>query len=140
MASAMLSLTSSGGSNLFANAGDIEEDLAIVQPSRLVIDPTDVPAHDRLGHDDDDGLLFTADVVPFEVAFLPSPCSALEPLFLASRIVDVIFLMDIPRLLLPRRAATSGRRSARDAPLRDYQSLFERVVRPGHCRRPRLAA
>ena len=103
-----LSLTSSGGSNLFANASDIEEDLAIVQPSRLVIDPTDVPRLQVVWDTTTTtALLFTAAVVPFEVAFLPSPCSALEPLFLASRIVDVIFLMDITLcffLAVPQRA------------------------------------
>ena len=40
-------------------------------------------------------LMFTAAVVPFEVAFLPSPCSATEPLFICSRVVDVIFIADI---------------------------------------------
>lgn len=34
-------------------------------------------------------------ITPFEVAFLPPPTTPLEPLFIANRIIDLIFSMDI---------------------------------------------
>ena len=40
-------------------------------------------------------LCFTAIMTPFEVAFLPAPRSALEPLFLINRLIDGIFVLDM---------------------------------------------
>lgn len=40
-------------------------------------------------------LIFTALVTPYEVAFLPPATSALEPLFLANRVIDMIFVCDM---------------------------------------------
>ena len=40
-------------------------------------------------------LIFTAIATPFEVAFLPAPSSAGEPLFIVNRLIDLIFMLDI---------------------------------------------
>ena len=40
-------------------------------------------------------LVFTALVTPYEVAFLPPSTTALDPLFLANRIIDAIFILDM---------------------------------------------
>jgi len=40
-------------------------------------------------------LVFTALVTPFEVAYLPAPISAADPLFIVNRIVDAVFLFDM---------------------------------------------
>ena len=40
-------------------------------------------------------LAFTALVTPFEVAFLPSPTTAMDPLFIINRFVDTLFIIDI---------------------------------------------
>ena len=40
-------------------------------------------------------LIFTALFTPFEVGYLPAPETALEPLFLVNRTIDVIFIIDM---------------------------------------------
>jgi len=50
------------------------------------------PAWDAIGAA---ALLFTAAVTPFEVGFLPAPTTALEPLFIINRLVDLVFVLDV---------------------------------------------
>jgi hypothetical protein len=40
-------------------------------------------------------LIFTVVMSPVEVAFLPAPTSAGDPLFMVNRVVDLIFIVDI---------------------------------------------
>ena len=40
-------------------------------------------------------IVFTAFVTPYEVSFLPMAASALEPLFLINRMLDVVFIADM---------------------------------------------
>ena len=40
-------------------------------------------------------LIFTATITPYEVGFLPTADSLLNPLFLLNRVVDVIFILDM---------------------------------------------
>eukprot|EP00966_Prymnesium_polylepis_P203467 4713933-Prymnesium_polylepis.1 len=54
-------------------------------------------------------LAFTALITPFEVAFLPSPTTAADPLFLINRFVDMLFIVDIHlnfRMMHPRGVVT----------------------------------
>lgn len=39
--------------------------------------------------------VYTVTVTPFEVAFLPAPQNALEPLFVINRLMDLVFLLDM---------------------------------------------
>ena len=62
-------------------------------------------------------LIFTAIATPFEVGFLPAPESSMEPLFIANRIVDCVFLCDMgvpsPPLRSRRAARAACDRTAR---------------------------
>ena len=66
-----------------------------VRVPRLLIDPRTSKLMGRLDLASLLALSFTALVTPMEVAFLPPPTTATDTLFIANRIVDVVFAVDI---------------------------------------------
>ena len=72
-----------------------DEDSGSACGGRFLIDPRTSKLMGRLDVISLLALTFTALVTPMEVAFLPPPTEATEPLFIANRIVDFIFAVDI---------------------------------------------
>ena len=104
---------------------------------RFVIDPRKSKHVGKLDCATGVCLIFTAIVTPFEVALLPSPTDAAEPLFVINRVVDFIFTVDMVLqffLMYPAkpqvraRARAAGSRDAR--PARPARSGDERDALP----------
>ena len=120
-----------GGSELFEDDDDDHE----ASPSPLVIDPgrLAVRVWDLISSS---CLLYTAAVVPFEVAFLPSPCSAAEPLFLCNRLVDLVFRLcfdhvDLGHYFIVKEINARGKMEYRVRPV--HESTSGTTRRPTRC-------
>lgn len=74
-------------------------------------------------------LIFTAIATPFEVAFLPAPESAAEPLWIVNRLIDVIFICDMIKEFFLAYPAHKQTRKAEDSWEMNLGPIAKRYMR-----------